>query len=136
MADTYTELIQADKEELTKLLNTAGPLELQKQFGRRIFLLEARVAGTTHLKEDLKAIESGLGKGDRLSFFREPDNPHDSLAIGVRNAEAKKIGYVPREKNEILARLMDAGKTLYGTVLEKEFVGKWLKITMEIFLDD
>jgi len=48
----------------------------------------------------------------------------------------KKLGYIPRDKNEILSRLMDAGKLIYGTVYKKERIGKWLKITIRIFLSD
>jgi hypothetical protein len=136
MADKYTELILHDKEKLTKLLNTKDVLLQGKIFGQRIFLIETIVAGTTHLKDDLKVLEAELRAGDRLSFYREPDNPHDNNAISVRNSEGKKIGYVPMTKNEILARLMDGGKLIYGTVRDKELVNSWLKITMEIFLDD
>ena len=136
MADKFTELILSDKEKLTKLLNTGGSAASMKAFGQRIFLIETLVAGTTHLKDDPRALEAALHQGDRLGCYREPDNPHDDKAISVRSAEGRKMGYVPRDTNEILARLMDAGKIIYGTVRDKEFVGKWLKITMEIYLDD
>jgi hypothetical protein len=63
-------------------------------------------------------------------------NPHDQLAIVVKDPRGRKIGYVPRGKNEVLARLMDAGKLVFGTLAEKEFVGKWLKMTMQVYLDD
>ena len=34
----------------------------------------------------------------------------------------------PRAKNEALARLMDAGKLLFGRLEDKEWQGEWLKI--------
>lgn len=46
------------------------------------------------------------------------------------------LRYVPRNKNEILSRLMDAGKLLYSTVYGKEKIGNWLKITIQIYLAD
>jgi hypothetical protein len=135
MTDKLIEIVSKDKEKLILLLDSKE-IDKQKPFGKRIFLVEALVAGTTHLKDDPTAIEAELKKGERLNFFREPENPHDSLAIIVKNAEGRKVGYVPRKKNEILARLMDAGKLVYGTVVEKGLVKNWLRVTMEIYLDD
>lgn len=42
--------------------------------------------------------------------------PHDSLAIIVLTGSSQKIGYVPRHRNPILARLMDADKVLVAEV--------------------
>ena len=38
------------------------------------------------------------------------------------------LGYVPRVKNEALARLMDAGKLLFGKIESKQWQGDWLQI--------
>jgi hypothetical protein len=136
MTDQLIEILSKDKEKLIELLDSKELLASDKTFGRRIFLIEALVAGTTHLKEDPQALEAELTKGERLNFFREPENPHDNLAISVKNALGKKIGYVPRKNNEILARLMDAGKLVYGTVVDKRILNNWLRVAMEIYLDD
>lgn len=42
-----------------------------------------------------------------LELVREPENKHDSAAIAL-HFNMEKIGYIPRESNEILSRLMDA----------------------------
>ncbi|MDR2405142.1 MAG: HIRAN domain-containing protein, partial [Deltaproteobacteria bacterium] len=91
--------------------------------------------GTTHVK-DIKEISADFKEGEKLSFLREDDNPHDENAIIVKNKDGRKIGYVPMKNNEILARLMDAGKLVYGVFKEKELAGNWLKINMQVFLDD
>ena len=44
-------------------------------FERDIFLFDTCVAGTSHV-EGIEALESQLREGERLAFFREPDNPH------------------------------------------------------------
>ena len=72
----------------------------------------------------------------KLKFVREANNPHDTLAIMVKDHDGNKLGYVPKQKNEILSRLMDAGKLIYGTVNKKERFGNWLKITIQIFMED
>jgi len=40
------------------------------------------------------------------------------------------------DKNEILARLMDAGKLIFGRVEKKEKVDDWVKITIKVFMRD
>ena len=44
--------------------------------------------------------------GEELSLLREPENKFDKHAIAVYYRQ-RKIGFVPREKNEVLSRLMD-----------------------------
>jgi len=85
---------------------------------------------------DIDAIERYLIEGTKLRFSRENDNVHDPMAIMVKDDKDKKLGYIPRDKNEIISRLMDAGKLIYGTVYKKERIGKWLKITIKVFLSD
>ncbi len=67
------------------------------------------------------------------SFF---DNPYDKRAIVIKNADGVKIGYIPRADNKIFARLMDAGKLLFGKISSKEKQGIWLKIDIAVFLHD
>jgi hypothetical protein len=136
MADNSTEIIQLTEANVVTFLHTSKGVSLGKPFQKQIFLLEVHIAGTTFLEVDLHELEATLKERDRLNFFRETDNPHDHLAIVVKNQSGTKLGYVPRADNQILARLMDAGKLIYGLIKEKTFKGKWLKIDMEIYLDD
>lgn len=99
---------------------------------KEIFLIESYVAGTSYL--DLKEVEKQLEKQEFLKLVREPTNQYDALAILIYDSKGNKLGYVPRAKNEVLARLMDAGKLIFGRVVSKEYVGNWLKITVQIFL--
>ena len=39
-----------------------------------------------------------------------------------------------KEDNKIAARLMDAGKILFGRILMKEKKGSWIKIYVKVFL--
>lgn len=96
--------------------------------------MECRAAGTTHL--DLVAVEPELAPQDLLVFQREQQNPHDPLAILILDTKGHKLGYVPREKNEIPARLLDAGKMLFGRLEAKTWQSRWLKLTIRVFLRD
>jgi len=112
-----------------------GSLSLPRPFERDIFLFDTHVAGTSHV-EGMEELEPHLKAGDKLDFFREPDNPHDRRAIAIKNASGVKIGYVPRADNIIFSRLMDAGKLLFGQISSKEMQGSWLKISIKVYLHE
>ena len=107
---------------------------LPMPFTKEIFLIACHVAGTGY--RDVKAVEPELAIGNFLIFKREPKNSHDPLAIAVFDEKGRKLGYVPRAKNEILARLMDSGKFIFGKLVSKEWVDDWLKIEIKIFMRD
>ena len=130
------ELNKTGKSRLVSLLHGKnGEISIPKPFERDIFLFDTYVAGTSHI-EGMEELEPHLQPGDRLDFFREPDHQYDAQAIVIKTADGVKIGYVPRQDNVIFARLMDAGKLLFGRISEKEKKGKWVKISIDIFLHE
>ena len=132
-------LVAVDPVEQKKLAailgHGGGGLVLPEPFVREIFLVECRIAGTTHV-ENIDAKTAALEPGSILKFLRESDNKYDALAIQILNDRGERIGYVPRDKNEVLARLMDGGKLIYGQVQDKELIDDWWKIKIKIFLKD
>lgn len=108
-------------------------LDIPKPFEREIYLFDTYVAGTTHI-EDMEDIEPTLLIGNKLIFFREPDNQYDPQAIKVETTDGQKIGYIPQQDNLIFSRLMDAGKLLFGKIHSKEIRGDWVKLEMRIYL--
>lgn len=92
------------------------------------------VAGTTHIA-DLDGILENVEFPTDVRFVRDPDNMHDAWAIKVMLGD-DRIGFVPCDVNEILARLMDGGKRIEGTIFEKELLGRWTKLHMEVRLVD
>lgn len=117
------------------LLNKEAVIDLPKPFERDIYLFDTYVAGTTHI-EGIENILPYIKDGDKLVFYREPENEHDPQAIRVETLKKDKIGYVPRQDNIIFSRLMDAGKILFAKVIDKEIRGKWLKIKIKIYLHE
>lgn len=129
-------LTKEEKSGLVSLLHGKnGEVSMPKPFERDIFLFDTYVAGTSHV-EGIEELEPQLQIGDRLAFFREPENPYDAQAIVIKTTDGVKIGYVPRQDNVIFARLMDAGKLLFGKITEKEKKGKWVRISIDIFLHE
>ena len=51
-----------------------------------------------------------------MTFRRGPGNKRDKPAIEILDLEEQGPGYVPRDKNEVLARLLDAGKLVFGKI--------------------
>lgn len=57
-------------------------------------------------------------------------------AIVIKTINGIEIGYVPKQDNVIFARLMDAGKLLFGRITSKEKKGSWVKIYIKVFLHE
>ena len=112
-----------------------GELTMPKPFEREIFLFDTYVAGSSFV-EGIEELEKHLNEGDKLDFFREPDNKYDSKAIVIKTDNGVKIGYVPRNDNAIFSRLMDAGKLLFGRISSKKGSGKWVKINIKVYLQE
>ncbi len=107
---------------------------LSAPFAKEIFLIECHVAGTSHVP--IRQIEPTLTPGGSLVLRREPGNPHDELAILILTEGGEKLGFIPRDRNEVLARLMDAGKFLFARLESKEWQGDWLHVSARVFLRD
>ncbi len=127
------EIVKKEDAGLIKLLHGQGGLTIPKPFEHNIFLFDTYVAGTSHV-EGIAELEPYIKIGDRLNFFREPDNAYDPKAIVIKNANGVKIGYVPQNDNVVFSRLMDAGKLLFGEISDKKMKGEWLKINIKIYL--
>lgn len=130
------ELIRIDETNIVSILNSGKiGLDIGKPFSRQIYLIAVSIAGSYYV-DNINDLLNEIKIGDKLRFIREPDNKHDELAIVVKDHNGNKLGYVPRQNNPILARLMDAGKLIYGTVKSVFNNSSHTEIEMEIFMDD
>ncbi len=130
------DLMKSEGKGLIGLLHGKnGELTLPKPFEKDIFLFDTYIAGTTYTA-GIDELEPHLNINDKLDFFREPDNHDDKEAIIIRTLEGVKIGYVPKQDNVVFARLMDAGKLLFGRISRKEKKGTWVRIEIKIYLQE
>ena len=111
----------ADQLPMTAIMQQLMLQTLQKTaialpFAQDIFLLETHIAGLHYY--DIKNLSTPLQLADALLLRREPDNVHDELAIIVLTVTAHKLGYLPKFRNPVLARLMDAGKSMVAEVAQ------------------
>ncbi len=130
-------LVPVTSEELKKLKVLLGKSDkgIPVPFVHEIFLVECHIAGTTHVA-DIGRKTTSVKEGTILRFQREADNKADSLAIQILNEKNERIGYVPKAKNEILARLMDAGKLIFGQVVSKRTIDDWTRIVVRVLMKD
>ena len=125
-------IIKIDPSIISIIRKSLDGTGVPMPFVEEIFLLETHIAGTTFL--DLKKVEQTLKEQEILIFKREPKNKADKLAIIIARESGQKLGYVPRDHNEIMARLMDAGKLLFGKLENKEWMNSWLKLKIRIYM--
>lgn len=130
------EIIRIDETNIISVLNSIdGGLDIGKPFSKQIYLISASVAGAYYV-DNIHDLLEEIKIGDKLHFIREPENKYDNLAIVVKDKNNNKLGFVPRNKNPILARLMDAGKLIYGTVKAASDDDNYINIEMEIYMHD
>ncbi len=116
-------------------------IELPDIFTRDILLMHTMINGCMHVK-NIHRIAKQLKAGDQVRLVLEPDNPADHWAILIRDKKDRKIGYIPRKKNEVLFHLMDAGKYLYGIVTDGDIGpdidmhNTWIKIFIDVYMRD
>ena len=118
--------------DLLKALNSNAIII--RAFDEDILALESIVAGTSY--NNLTEIEKEIKPNEtQLALVREPKNKYDTFAVKVLFKD-HKLGYIPRDKNQTIARLMDAGKQFYAQTTKKEWEGKWLRMDLKVFLKD
>lgn len=117
--------------ELLALIGTGGVNALAP-FTREIFLLDIVIAGTTFCQQ-IDELEPYLLPTTVLKMIRHPKNEYDELAIGVYFNDIR-IGWVPQELNEVISRLMDAGKAFFCRINSVKRKNKWVKIDAKIYM--
>ncbi len=145
-------MLQANESEIVNFLqNSDDDYDFPMPFERDIFLYGTEIAGTRHI-DGMPELFEAINEGDFLAFVREPENPYDEYAIrietinehlvdsfptaGIIPDTGNKLGYMPRSHNKIFARLMDAGKLIYGIVRHKEEQGGCYRIVVKIYMKE
>jgi len=125
-----TEIVKLTPELLAFI--GSGGVNAISPFTREIFLLDIVVAGTTFCKE-MDEIYPLLLPDTKLKMVRHPKNEYDELAIGVYYNDVR-IGWIPREMNEVISRLMDAGKAFFCRITDVSKKGTWTKIDAKVYM--
>lgn len=104
------EKIRLGKEimfEFTKIL-----IDKYTKVSKQIFLLDSYLSGIKYIRNfNLKIKEAIM-----LDLYREYNNISLNT-VAVYNEKKEKVGYIPKEQSEIIARLIDAGKKIIAIPL-------------------
>lgn len=128
-----TGIIELSQQMMELLTHTDdSQLDLYSSFSREIFLLDIVVAGTSFCAK-IEELEPKLLPETVLTMRRCPDNEYDPQAIALYFGE-DQVGWVPREWNLIISRLMDAGKGFFCRIVKIHNKNRWVKIDAKIYM--
>lgn len=85
----------------------------------------------TSRQEELSRCETG----DPLALIREPDNPHDPMAVAVFTARGIRVGYLSRERAGWIGSKMDRGykvAAIVERIKSKHLPGSALGLIMRV----
>lgn len=109
-------------------------------FERRSYIkvFQTNIYGVTKRTEDGKSrqkfIRDELTSGQWLYLEREPNNRYDKNAVKIYTKSWVDIGYIPKERNNKLAELMDNGYDCRAQIMEITG-GTWNKENFGIVVD-
>lgn len=70
-----------------------------------------------------------------VHLLREPDNRFDANAIALY-AQGRKLGYVPKDQNRVLAALMDGKQPLFARIADIAFdAPMWERYRVEVGME-
>ena len=105
----------------------------QAQERIRVLVQSSPLAGSQF--HALESLRPQLKPGDALDLVREPDNPHDPLAVRVE-WQGHKLGYVPRKENRSVAAALDRGDVLRARIARlREDPDPWRRLEFEIWME-
>lgn len=96
-----------------------------------ISVLDTTIAGTFY--HNPEEFANDIMENDVISLKREPENSFDKRAIALYYKNLK-IGYIPKVKNEVISKLMDAGKQFSAKIIEKEKDDDSLALKLQVFM--
>lgn len=107
-------------------------LDFAKPFGQEILLTECQVVGNTF---GLTVDPATVVVGTKLKLLRDKHNSFDKNSIVIKDAQGNRLGFVPMAKNEILARLLEAGKDIYAVISKSDVdVENNVEICVKIYM--
>ncbi len=118
---------------LPTLLSLLLSCSLALADGVRILVQSSPLAGSQYygLAESWREMKVD----DVLTLIREPENKHDRHAIRVE-WRGRKLGYVPRAQNRVVAQAMDEGERLVARISRlSEDTNPWRRVEFEVYIE-
>nr|WP_240511246.1 HIRAN domain-containing protein [Novosphingobium panipatense] len=97
--------------------------------------------GERHENEDGSSRQEELARcipGEPVRLVREPENPHDRMAVAVLSCRGVKVGYLKRDRAVWIGSKIDRGydvraivERVKGATLEGAVLGLVMRVNME-----
>jgi hypothetical protein len=115
------------------LLAAAAVCAQERAASVRMLVQNSPLAGFRH--HAAGEVWRELRVGDPLELAREPENPHDASAVSV-SWRGRKLGYVPKRDNAVLAWGLDRGEPLRARISRLvEHPNPSRRIEFEVFIE-
>jgi hypothetical protein len=108
---------------------TCAKLMKQLTYGR------TKIAGTAYYEAGLYYKKFDQANPEELLLKIDPANEYDHYAVEVISSSGLKLGYIPRQDNLEYFAHLSRKLDLKASVLECRYLGSWLKIEIEIYLE-
>lgn len=112
---------------------TSGDAQAEEAPGHiRILVQSSPLAGFQYYGGSIHWDEMRVG--DSLTLIREPDNPHDRLAVRIE-WRGEKLGYLPRAENRAVAGELDRGGRVEARIARlRKHRNPWQRVLIEVFV--
>ncbi len=99
----------------------------------RILIQSSPLAGAQY--HALDEVRDALRVGDLLTLVREPENRYDRRAIRVE-WRGRKLGYLPRAENRVVAAALDRGDRLVARVAAlSDDPDPWRRVRIQVLAE-
>jgi hypothetical protein len=92
-------------------------------------LFDFAIAGGYH--HGLEGALDRIAPGTKLTLVREATNPYDADAVAV-HLDGVKLGFIPREANSPVARLLDRGECVTAEVVRMLDIKRAYEVPKEL----
>ena len=112
------------------LLAVCGTLQAE---AIHVLVQSSPLAGSQYYA--VSAMWNDIQVGDALTLIREPHNRHDRNAVRVE-WRGRKLGYVPRAENRVVAAALDRGEPLVARIAALVAdPNPWRRVRFEVFVE-
>jgi hypothetical protein len=119
---------------VSSIFLSGSHIEKKAAAKREIRLTSRYVAGFQYYRG--AEIENKLKVNDSLLLKREPKNKYDCYAVEVYHGD-NKLGYLPREENRVVARMMDQEINVKGRITKiNSDSSDYRKVKMKVFYEE
>lgn len=129
-------LSKITKSAVGSYVEETKELGFVQPFANAIKVVECTRIANTSKTPCIETLIAKLKVGEKLYLVREIGNLADAYAIKIETKDHEKLGYVPCDCNELIARMIDGDKIFYAEILSISKIGPWNKIDVAIYLDD